>query len=126
MDEQRSPALIDPAVLDRIWDDTGGDAEFMNEIVDAFVADSRMRLAAFVGAIGAGDAVTARAAVHSLRGASSSIGARAVADLAGAAERACRDDDVAAASVLVSQLEATLIESEAALAADVQRFGAGR
>ena len=126
MDEQRTPLVIDPAVLDRIWDDTGGDGEFVGEIIDEFIADSRKRLAAFVDAIGVGDAATAGAMVHSLKGAGASVGAHALADLALAAERACRDGDVATASGLVAPLEAVLVKSTDALLTEKQRFGAER
>lgn len=126
MDEQRTPLVIDPAVLDRICGDTGGDGEFVSEIIDEFLADSRMRLAAFVDAIGAGDAPTAGAAAHSLKGAGLSVGASALADLALAAERACRDGDVATASGLVAPLEEVSAQTAAALLVERRRFGAGR
>ena len=118
--------VIDPAALDRICDDTGGDGEFVSEIIDEFLADARMRLAAFVDAIGSGDAAAAGDAVHSLKGASTSVGATALAELALAAERACRDGDVATASGVITQLEDVCDQTAAALLAERQRFGAGR
>jgi HPt (histidine-containing phosphotransfer) domain-containing protein len=126
MDEESTPMVIDPAALDRIWDDTGGDGEFVSEIIDEFLTDTRMRFAAFIDAIGAGDAATAGDAVHSLKGASTSVGARALAELALAAERACRDGDVATASGLITQMKDVSDQTAAALLAERQRFGAGR
>ena len=118
--------VIEPAALDRIWDDTGGDGEFVSEIIDEFLTDTRMRLAAFVEAIGVGDAAAAGDAVHSLKGASTSVGATALAELALVAERACRDGDVATASGLVARIEDVSVQTAAALLAERQRFGAGR
>ena len=126
MDDQNAPTVIDQAVLDQIWDDTGGDGEFMSEIIDEFLTDSRMRLTAFVDAIGAGDAAAAGDAAHSLKGSSASVGASALAELALAAERACRDGDVDTASGLVTRIEDVSVHTAAALLLERQRFGARR
>jgi HPt (histidine-containing phosphotransfer) domain-containing protein len=116
---------IDPAVLDQVCEDTGGDGGFVIEIIDEAIADARERLITFSEAIRARDAERGRDAAHSLKGTSASVGALALADLAMTAERACRDGSITVASELIPELESAVALAASALAREKPRFRAG-
>ncbi len=114
----------DPAVLDQIREDTGGDGEFVVEIIDDYITDARARLVAFATALAAADVEAARDAVHSLKGTSASLGAHTLADVAMEAEQRCREGAIDTAAELLPQLEAGFALVALALVGERSRFGA--
>jgi len=104
--------LLDPTVLG----DLGGDPAMLAELFSVFREEAAQRATTARSAAEAGDAEALRQAAHSLRGSSASVGARALADAAGAVEdelRAGRTHDLEALAV---RLEAALERTEDHLA----------
>lgn len=112
--------IIDQDAFDRFFDSLGGDAEFLSELVQAYLDSSPGLLAGMQQAIASGDAPSLRRASHSLKTGSASLGA-----LAFAAQ--CKElEDIGKAGVLdnakekYSRLEAAYVQVAAALQARVQ------
>lgn len=81
---------LDRAALDGLLDMVGGDAEFVDELVDTFLADAARQVAEIRSAIAAarpGDVVRP---AHTLKGSSASIGAREVEAISRAIEEQSR------------------------------------
>ena len=72
------PEVLDQAALDSLLQMVGGDADFVDELVDTFLADVPQQLAELRAAVAAGMAADAIRPAHTLKGTSASIGARAV------------------------------------------------
>ena len=93
----------------------GGD-ELVREVMATFAERTPERLRSAESSYAAGDLEGAASAVHSLRSAAGTIGARRLGDLAGRVERAARgqgDDDLAA-GLRELRREADLVLAEAA------------
>jgi HPt (histidine-containing phosphotransfer) domain-containing protein len=101
--------VIDHAVLTQLLEDTGGDPEFIAELVETFAQDGPEMLDEIRTAIASGDAGRLRRAAHSLKSNSASLGATRLAELSATIEHGARDgrlageDDYAA---LAGQFEA--------------------
>ncbi len=70
---------IDEAVLARLADGTGGDAGFVSELIEQFVADSPGLVAAARAGLDTGDAEEVRRAAHTLKSNAATFGAHALA-----------------------------------------------
>jgi HPt (histidine-containing phosphotransfer) domain-containing protein len=68
-------APIDAAVFANLVEMTGGEMDFVDELVDTFLEDGRNQLAAMRGAAAAGDLETLARAAHSMKSGSLNIGA---------------------------------------------------
>ena len=73
---------LDPAGLERLLEITGGDLEFVDELVDTFLDDAEAQLAAMDAAVAAGDPEALVRPAHSLKSNSDNVGATALRDLA--------------------------------------------
>ncbi len=82
MDELPEFAVSEPVNLDRIEAVTGGDKVLAKAIVDVFIEDTGKRLGLIAKAIKEGDAATLKLESHSIKGASSNVGATQMAALA--------------------------------------------
>ena len=82
MDESPEFAANEPVDLDRIEAVTGGDNALAKSIVDVFIQDTEKRIALLKAALEAGDATAVKAQSHSIKGASSNVGATQMAALA--------------------------------------------
>ena len=74
--------VIDQSALDALSEATGGDPEFLAELIDTFLADGLDLLAAMEAASAAGDAAEVRRAAHSLKSNGATFGATTLAALA--------------------------------------------
>jgi HPt (histidine-containing phosphotransfer) domain-containing protein len=81
---------IDRSALDALLETTGGDPDFLAEMIDVFLADAEELLAAMDGALAAGDASALRRAAHTLKSNCRTFGASALADI-------CQDIEARAA-----------------------------
>lgn len=81
---------VDPAAVDRLLEMTGGDPEFLAELIDTFLEDGAAQLEALRAAVTAGDAEAALRPAHSLKSNSASMGAERLADLSRALEADAR------------------------------------
>jgi HPt (histidine-containing phosphotransfer) domain-containing protein len=101
---------FDPSALDKMREDTGGEAEFIVEMIDEFLADAE-RLIANLSTALPGDSDAGRAAAHSLKGNSAAFGAVELSRHAAILEASCKSDDLSAWS---QQLDAVVTAMDAA------------
>ncbi len=71
--------IIDQATFSRLLDSLGGDADFLNELVEAYLDSSQALFASMRAAIASGEAPALQRAAHSLKTGSASFGALAFA-----------------------------------------------
>lgn len=113
---------LDPAGLERLLEITGGDLEFLEELVDTFLADAVSQLDALDAAATAGDVAGLVRPAHSLKSNSDNVGATALGDLARQLEADGRTgvvpDATARAAVIRAEFEAV---HDALLARRAQR-----
>ena len=86
---------IDPAAFANLVEITGGDLEFVDELVDTYLEDGEAQIAALRSAVAAGanpDDLVRPA--HSMKSSSINVGALALGDLARHLEEAARRGDV--------------------------------
>jgi HPt (histidine-containing phosphotransfer) domain-containing protein len=70
-----SDIIIDQNVLNELVTSTGGDKEFLKELVDTYLTDSPKLLAQMRDALSANDVDAFRRAAHSLKSTSANFGA---------------------------------------------------
>jgi PAS domain S-box-containing protein len=94
--------------LERLNDVSGGDAEFQRELLQAFVADARDKLAMIKQALQSSDCQTIVAQAHQLKGASGNVGVPSMQATAKTLEMQAREQNLQGADELVASLENTL------------------
>jgi HPt (histidine-containing phosphotransfer) domain-containing protein len=82
---------IDTNTIEELRESVGGDAAFLVELIDEFLADAPTQLEALREAVTAGDAERAQRSAHTLKGTSRTFGATDLAAL-------CQEAEAAAAS----------------------------
>ena len=88
---------VDQAVIAEVLESTGGDREFLAELIGTYLDDVPRQLAALREAASSGTADGVARAAHALKGASASLGAAGLAERSRVLElaaRAGRLDDV--------------------------------
>src|SRR5215218_8406472 len=80
---------------------TGGDPEFLGEMIDVFLADAVELLAAMDGALAGGDAGALRRAAHSLKSNAATFGATQLTALARQLEELGKTADLDGTAALV-------------------------
>ena len=109
-----SPSL-DPAALDRLLEMTGGDPEFLDELIQTYLDDAVVQLEGMRAAAGADSLEELIRPAHSLKGNSANVGAARLEELcrqleadarAGSVERAA--ERVAAAGAEFERVRAEL------------------
>lgn len=103
-------------------DDTGGDPEFVVEIIGDYLANGTELIDALRDALTQKDAGRARTAAHSLKGTSATFGATALSQVAAEMEEHCRADRLAEASLMVPDIELAFATVTQALAAEQARM----
>ena len=99
-DDSRS---VDPAALDRLLEMTGGDPEFLDELVQTFLEDAVIQLEAMRAAAGSGAAEELVRPAHSLKSNSANMGAERLAELCRSLEADARNGAVDAAGDRVTE-----------------------
>ncbi len=97
---------LDPAALANLLDITGGDAAFVDELVDTFLSDAEAQLAALRAAVASDDAAAIQRPAHSLKTNSLNVGATVLADLTKALELDARAGSVPDAGARVEAVAA--------------------
>ena len=110
------PPVFDDAVLLNLL---GGDREAASEITAEFLKDAPLRVAALHEAVAAGDAALARRQAHTLKGASSNVGAEALRAVAYRAELAFAGGSLQEAGELERGLDAELRRLQVEMSARV-------
>jgi HPt (histidine-containing phosphotransfer) domain-containing protein len=85
-----------------------GDADFLQEVYESFLDDSRQRLTSFHEAVAGGDADAMRRLAHSVKGAAANVGAIHVAETAHELQLLGETGTVAGAAPLVEKLQREL------------------
>jgi len=100
---------IDESVLARLADGTGGDAGFVSELIEQFVADTPALVAAARTGIDGGDAEGVRRAAHTLKSNAATFGAHELAgrsrELEDAAKRGTLEEASAQVDAMARELE---------------------
>ena len=109
---------LDPAALANLLDITGGDAAFVDELVDTFLSDAEALLAALRAAVAADDAAAIQRPAHSLKTNSLNVGATVLANLTKALELDARAGSVPDAGARVEAVAAEFRAVREALLAE--------
>lgn len=80
---------------------TGGDLEFVDELVDTYLADATDQLAALDEAVAAGDVAAITRPAHSLKSSSANVGAASLSELGRTLEEGSRSGALADPAALV-------------------------
>jgi HPt (histidine-containing phosphotransfer) domain-containing protein len=80
---------IDRETLDRLLDITGGDVEFLDELVDTYLEDGQAQVAVLQGAVAVNATEDLVRPAHTLKSSSANVGALQLAE-------ACRDLEASA------------------------------
>jgi HPt (histidine-containing phosphotransfer) domain-containing protein len=114
-DEATAPLVVPPVVPElSVFDESvllkvlDGDRESAAEIAADFLDDLPVQLSGLREAVAAGDAVRVRRRAHALKGASASVGAEALRQLAAGLEQSAAAGVLDGASTVVAEVEQQL------------------
>ncbi len=108
---------FDHAAFDHLLEITGNDLEFVDELIDTYLADASLQLEAMQAAASSGDAAALVRPAHSLKSTSANVGAMALADICRALETAARTGDVPDAQERAADCDRAFADARAALLA---------
>jgi HPt (histidine-containing phosphotransfer) domain-containing protein len=108
--------ILDQEAIDnlRALDPDGGDT-FLREIVGIFFEDTPLRIAEIDKSLAAGDTATFVRAAHTIKGASSNVGAAALRAVAEQLEHRAKKDGLADVADLIAELKTAFATSQTAL-----------
>jgi HPt (histidine-containing phosphotransfer) domain-containing protein len=108
--------ILDQEAIDnlRMLDPDGGDT-FLREIIGIFLEDTPLRIAEIDQSLAAGDAPTFIRAAHTIKGASSNVGAAALRAVAEQLEHRAKKDGLADVAALVAELKTAFPAAQTAL-----------
>lgn len=98
---------VDPEAFDRLVEITGGDLEFVDELVDTYLGDAEAQLDALRAAVAAGDDAAIMRPAHTLKSSSLNVGALGLAEQCRSLETDARTGTVPDAAVRVGVCAAT-------------------
>jgi HPt (histidine-containing phosphotransfer) domain-containing protein len=111
------PDGLDQSAIDNLLAMAGGDADFVDEVVDAFLAEAPREMEALRAAIAAGDPASAVRPAHTIKGMSVNLGATRVVELARGLEDRARGGSLDGADDAVAALAGCLDDLAVELAA---------
>jgi HPt (histidine-containing phosphotransfer) domain-containing protein len=114
MGEPIVPAQLNQTALDDLNEMTGGDPEFLAELIDTFANDGQTLLAEMRSALASGDAMALRRAAHTLKSNSRTFGATVLGDTSQTLEERAAGGQIGDVADLVARAE---VEFPAVLAA---------
>jgi histidine phosphotransfer protein HptB len=97
-------APIDQEAFDRLVEMTGGELDFVDELVDTYIEDGRGQVAGLRAALERGDNDSVVRAAHSLKSSSANVGALALSDRCRTLEEAARGGPVEDAARQVASI----------------------
>lgn len=100
---------LDQSAFDHLLEITGNDLEFVDELIDTYLADASLQLEAMRAAASSGNAAALVRPAHSLKSSSANVGAMALADI-------CRTLEVAARTGVVPDASERLADCDQAFA----------
>ena len=107
--------MLDQRALDSLLEMVGDDPAFLDELVDAYLADVPQQLSALHAALAASHADGLVRPAHTLKSTSQSLGGRRVADIAREIEQAGRSGSTDGVDALLAELETAEADLAAAL-----------
>ena len=112
---------IDSSVFDDFRGD-GGDAanDFVSQLIDQYLVESQSRMVELKDAVERSDAPALKRAAHSLKGNSSTVGAKGLAAICSKLEELARKDSFDGVPVLVVQLEDEFVRVRAELQVELR------
>jgi HPt (histidine-containing phosphotransfer) domain-containing protein len=108
---------IDAAVFANLLEMTGGDIEFVDELVDTYLEDGAAQVATMRDAAARRDVETLTRAAHSLKSGSMNVGAVSLGVLCRLLEEAGRSGTIDAPEALVATIAAKFEDAATALVA---------
>ncbi len=106
---------LDGSAFDHLLEITGNDLEFVDELIDTYLADASLQLEAMRAAASSGDAAGLVRPAHSLKSSSANVGAMALSDICRTLEAAARRGAVPDASERVADCDQAFADVRAAL-----------
>jgi HPt (histidine-containing phosphotransfer) domain-containing protein len=106
---------IDDAVFAGLVEMTGGEMDFVDELVDTFLEDGDRQIAAMRAAVADGDVATLARAAHSMKSGGLNVGALALGALSRSLEEAGRSGPVPDAGERIAAIDDALTAARAAL-----------
>lgn len=116
---------IDAAAFARLLEVTGGDQEFVDELVDTDLDDGEQQIALLRGAAASDDVAALTRPAHSLKSSSLNVGALRLGELARALEEQSRGGALADAAGKVEPVAAAFDDAPRALLAERTRRAQG-
>ncbi len=116
--EAGNDGLLDERVINNLRVLTAAEPDFLRELIDIYLADTRQFLAAIRMAIMAQNVAWLRQSIHTLKGSSASIGARTIVSLCHELEVLSDPDCMAAASEVLQRIEDEYKQVRCALEAE--------
>jgi HPt (histidine-containing phosphotransfer) domain-containing protein len=107
--------VVDPAAVDRLLEMTGGDPEFLHELITTYIEDGAAQLVAMRAAVDKEDPEALVRPAHSLKSNSASMGAEHLATLCRALETDARAGRLDGAAERVAQAAAEFEDVRVAL-----------
>ncbi len=98
-----------PIDYERIEDATGGDREFLEELVDIFLTDAEQRVEELKAAFSSGETDAVSRTAHKLKGSSANMGAVHLTNIARDMENLGKAESLHSAQELLEPLQAELI-----------------
>ena len=112
------PDVLDQAGFDRLVELTGGDLEFVDELIDTYLSDAQVQLEGMRRAAADGDPAAMVRPAHSLRSSSENVGAASLADACRTLEADAKAGMLPNAMERVAACETTFAAVSAALLAE--------
>jgi HPt (histidine-containing phosphotransfer) domain-containing protein len=111
-------SILDQEAIDnlRALDPDGGDT-FLREIIAIFIEDTPKRIADIDQSLAAGDVPTFARAAHTIKGASSNVGAVVLRAVAEQLEHRAKKDGLADVAALIAELKTAFASAQTALKA---------
>jgi len=110
--------LVDLDVIDELSEATGGDMDFVRELVETYVAESTGHVAELEAAIAAGDVAALVRPAHTLKSSSASVGAMRLSAIGRTIEETSRTGSMDGLAERVAEVRPTWDETMAAFRAE--------
>ncbi|HYH92527.1 MAG TPA: Hpt domain-containing protein [Candidatus Saccharimonadales bacterium] len=112
------PAILDPDAFDHLLEITGGELEFVEELIDTYLEDAVAQLGAMRTGAAAADVGAIVRPAHSLKSSSANVGAKALEALCRSLEADATSGAMEDPSGRVAEVAAAFERARAALVAE--------
>ena len=101
--------------IDDFAERVGGDMDIVSDILNTYLQEAPIALAAIEAAVKAGDATALRMAAHKLKGMSANVSAKALSELAGRMEKAAAQGKLDGIEGALAELREALNKTESSV-----------